>query len=144
MKKIVFLMLTVGFGISLFAQAEKELREANVLFQKGNYDEAIDKYSKVIEAEPENLNAYIQRGLALSIVKEYEEAIKDFDHVIAEKPDLTAVKNSRGSAYMKLEKYDKASNDFTAVIATDEKNIEAYNNRGWCKKKTGGCRWCLC
>jgi len=137
MKKLIFLGLISCFSIFLFAQAEKEMREANVLFQKGKYTEAIELYAKVIEADPEDLNAHIQRGLALSIVNKYEEAIEDYNYVIAQKPDLTAVKNSRGSAYMKLKKYDKAEQDFNSVLTIDPKNVEAYNNRGWCKKYQG-------
>ena len=136
-KKIPLLFLLFAFSTTLFAQAEKEMREANVLFQKGKYTEAIDIYSKVIEVKPDDINAHIQRGLALSIVKNYERAIEDFDYVLGQKPDLSAVKNSRGSAYMKLKKYDKAVQDYNSVLIIEPKNIEAYNNRGWCKKHQG-------
>jgi Flp pilus assembly protein TadD len=38
---------------------------------------------------------------------------------------------------MKLKKYGEAKADFDDVIAADPENSEAYNNRGWCKKRLG-------
>lgn len=137
MKDLLASILFISLSSLLFAQGEQEMRKANVLFQKGDYTEAIEMYSKVIELDPEDINAHIQRGLALSISKDYDAAINDFNFVIEQKSDLAAVRNSRGSAYMKLKKYDKAVQDYNSVLTTDPKNVEAYNNRGWCKKHQG-------
>ena len=113
------------------------MKQADNEFSKGHYEDCITTYGQVIQGDPENLNAHIQRGLALSIVGQYSDAVSDFSKVIDQRPELTAVRNSRGSAYMKLKKYNEAIADFNSVLTADPENQEAYNNRGWCKKHTG-------
>jgi len=127
----------------VFAQSEEHMKKGDNLFSKGKYEEAILEYSKSIEYDSENLNAYLQRAMAYNLTEKYESAIDDYNRVLEKNPGLNNVKNSRGSSYMKLEKYDKAILDFDAILIMDPKNQEAYNNRGWCKKhlgdKTGAC-----
>lgn len=133
--RTILLSLCLAFG-SLFAQ-EDNFRKGDDLFAKGKYAESIEAYTRAIEVDPDNLNAYIQRGLAYSITKEYEKAAADYSLVLEKKPDMINVKNSRGSAYLKLKMYDKAFADFNDIIHADPDNQEAYNNRGWCKKYLG-------
>ena len=136
MKNLLLVSLLMTSAV-LFAQTEKLLNQADNEFSKGKYEECVVTYGQVIEADPENLNAFIQRGLALSILGKYSESVADFTHVLNERPELTAVRNSRGTAYMKLKSYDQAISDFDAVLTADNQNQEAYNNRGWCKKHKG-------
>jgi tetratricopeptide (TPR) repeat protein len=127
-------LLNLGLA---FSQADELMSEADGLFAKGKYDEAIEVYGKVLEEDPEKINAYLQRGLAFNITKKYEMAVQDYNKVLSMNPGIPAVLNSRGSMYMKMENYEAAMADFNAVISSDDKNQEAYNNRGWCKKYLG-------
>ena len=136
MKNLLVVSLLITSTV-LFAQTEELLHQADNEFSKGQYENCIGTYGQVIQADPGNLNAHIQRGLALSITGNYEDAIADFSHVLSERPELVAVRNSRGTAYMKLKSYDKAISDFNEVLSSDNQNQEAYNNRGWCKKHKG-------
>ena len=131
---VIALILT---SYALRAQTENLINQADNEFSKGQYENCILTYGQVIEADPGNLNAHIQRGLAYSITGKYKEAIVDFSMVLGNRPELVAVRNSRGTAYMKLKSYDLAIADFNAVLTADDQNQEAYNNRGWCKKHKG-------
>ena len=122
---------------SLWAQADEWMKEGDKSFSKGEYAASIESYNKVIEAEADKINAYIQRGLAYSITKDYEKAVADFNSALGLDNNLVHVRNSRGSAYLKMKQYDKAIEDFNAVLSADPENQEAYNNRGWCKKHKG-------
>ncbi len=106
-------------------------------YRSGGYAKAIDLFTQVLGRDPENLNAYLQRGFCHSLQQEYDAAIVDFTSVIQRKSDHTWAYISRGSAYNKLGKYDLALRDFDTVIGMDPKNEEAYNNRGWTKKSLG-------
>ncbi|MEQ8323434.1 MAG: tetratricopeptide repeat protein [Vicingaceae bacterium] len=130
------LLFVFAFGV-IYSQADELLKKGDMAFSRGDYLESIEHYSKAIETDPTNLNAHIQRGLALSITKEYAKSVTDFTAVLDERPELTSVRNSRGSAYLKLKDYDKAIADFNDVLSNDPENQEAYNNRGWCKKYKG-------
>ncbi len=106
-------------------------------YRSGDNPTAIVLFSKVIEADPEHINAYLQRGFCNTLLKNYEKAILDFTAVIDRKPEHTWAYTSRGSAYAKLEQHTQAIADFDKVIALDAKNAEAFNNRGWSRKATG-------
>ena len=136
MKNNILLALLFLSSVVL-AQTEELIKQADREFSKGQYENCITTYGQVIQGDPENLNAHIQRGLANSIVGQYESAISDLSFVLTKRPELVAVRNSRGTAYMKLNAFDKAISDFNAVLTTDDQNQEAYNNRGWCKKHKG-------
>ena len=62
----------------------------------------------------------------------------DYSHVLQLNPALISAYLSRGSAYNKLERFEEALQDFNKVIELDPNNSEAYNNRGWPKKRHGG------
>lgn len=113
-------------------------------YRNGDHATAISIFSQVIEASPDHINAFLQRGFCHTLVKDYEKAVADFTSVIERKPDHTWAYTSRGSAYAKMEKHPEAIADFDKAIALDPKNAEAFNNRGWSRKASGdaegGCK----
>lgn len=115
---------------ALFNQAED-------LFANGMYDEANVIYSKVISADPENMNAYLRRGFCNSVMSRYDKAIEDFSTVIDKHSDHPFAYISRGSAYNKLNDFQAGLADFDRALNLDPKNQEAYNNRGWSKNGMG-------
>lgn len=106
-------------------------------YNSGGYAKAIDLFTQVLQRDPDNLNAFLQRGFCRSLQHEYEAAAADFTEVIARKNDHLWAYTSRGSAYSRLGKNDLALRDFDKVLALDPKNQEAYNNRGWTRKAMG-------
>ncbi|MBI4648042.1 MAG: tetratricopeptide repeat protein [Bacteroidia bacterium] len=139
MKKIsiCFTLLFLLSGAAFTQDAEAYFKQAEVKSSIADYQAAVDLYSKVIQADPEYINAYLRRAFCYSILKEYEKCISDYTKVIEQNPQHTMAYLSRGSAYNKLEKYDKAIADFNQVLELDPKDQEAYNNRGWAKKAKG-------
>lgn len=124
--------------------APKDEKETEALFHAGEqaynaggYEKAISLFTQVLDRDPENLNAYLQRGFCHSLQREYDAAVTDFTSVIQRKNDHLWAYTSRGSAYSRLGKHDLAMRDFNQVLTIDPKNQEAYNNRGWCKKAMG-------
>lgn len=120
-----------------FKETERITREAEKAYRTGNIEKAMSLYGDVLARDPENLNAFLQRGAIHSMRKEYDAAISDFTAVIDRKPDHLWAYTSRGSAYNKLEKYDLAMRDFDLVLGMEPKNQEAFNDRGWSKKALG-------
>jgi tetratricopeptide (TPR) repeat protein len=57
--------------------AETYFKRASSHHEKGNYDQAIADFSKVIEIDPRSDETYANRGVAYFIIKEYEEAWDD-------------------------------------------------------------------
>lgn len=115
-------------------ETEQLFRDGEKAYNSGGYAKAIDLYSQVLARDPENVNAYLQRGFCHNLQRDYEAAAQDFTEVIARKGDHLWAYTSRGSAYNRLGKFDLALRDFDTVIGLDPKNEEAYNNRGWTHK----------
>jgi tetratricopeptide (TPR) repeat protein len=106
-------------------------------YRAGDHYTAISLFDQVLEREPDNLNAHLQRGFCQGSVGAYDKAVEDFTVVIDQKSDHSWAYTSRGSAYYKLGKHELAIADFNKVLSLDPKNEEAYNNRGWAHKATG-------
>ena len=83
-------------------------------YEKGNYQEAIENFSKAIDAYPDDASLYNNRGLTYFELKKYDKALSDFSKAIQLKPDYTVAYCNRGLAYFKtaaggnMEPFDKA------------------------------------
>lgn len=111
----------------IFSAGERAYRSGDLVL-------AIDLFDRVLEQEPEHINAYLQRGFSHSLNKDHELAVQDFSAVIERKNDHLWAYISRGSALMRLERHTEALADFNMVLSLDPRNEEAYNNRGWAHK----------
>jgi len=64
----------------------------------GEYDRAIEDYSRAIDLDPDLASAYSNRGVALVDFREFRRAIDDFDHAIEIDPDYAMAFNNRGNS----------------------------------------------
>ena len=143
------MILTVLFGALTQIIAAQDLaspqkdgtealfKEGQLAYGNGGYAKAIALFTEVLQRNPDELNAYLQRGFCHSLLREYDLAISDFTALISRKNDHLWAYTSRGSAYEKLGRHDLALSDFDKVIELDPRNQEAYNNRGWTRKAMG-------
>jgi tetratricopeptide (TPR) repeat protein len=109
-------------------------------YEKGNYQEAIENFTRAIESRPDDAFLYNNRGLAAYYgakkAKEYKKAISDYSKAIELKPDYAVAYHNRGLAYFKrggwtnTGPFDKAISDFTKAIELKPDYSDAYYNRG--------------
>ncbi len=107
--------------------------------EKGNYEKAIDYYTKAIELKPDYAAAYINRGNIYNGLKEYEKAINDFNKAIELEPDIAIAYNNRGIVYYRLKKYGNAINDYNKAIEVKPDDADAYQNLTELHIITGNC-----
>ena len=110
--------------------AELALQQGNVCMMLGQIEMAIEAYSRVIELNPNNPNAYNNRGVAYSAKGEYDCAIADYTKAIELNPDYAVAYNNRGGVYYLKEEYESAIVDFTKATELNPDYAVAYNNRG--------------
>jgi tetratricopeptide (TPR) repeat protein len=72
-------------------------------------------YTKAIEANPELVLAYINRGCFYDAQGDYDLAIEDFSKAIAVDPRFVAAYNNRAVSYYSKTEYDKAWEDIHKV-----------------------------
>ena len=104
-------------------KSEKFKSQGNIALRKGNYDTAINKYTRAIkEAKVENHVYYANRAQAHFQLKNYEECIKDCDEAIRIEPKFMK------SYYRKSMSYRKLENSLEALhTAQQGLNIESDN-----------------
>ena len=112
------------------ALPEWVLQQGNFLMMLGQTDMAIEAYSYAITFNPNNPNAYNNRGVAYGAKGDFDRTIADYTKAIELNPDYAIAYNNRGGAYYLKEKYDSAIVDFTKAIRLNPGYAIAYNNRG--------------
>jgi len=75
----------------------------------------IDTYSQAIELDPENANAYFNRGFEY-FSGEHEKAIEDYSKAIELDPEHAEAYYHRGSCYSDLDEYEAAIEDYSKAI----------------------------
>jgi tetratricopeptide (TPR) repeat protein len=78
------------------------------LHQLRRYEEAIDRYNQVISLEPENYQAWYNRGNAFYKLERSSEAIASYNQAVAIKPDHYESWYSRGNVLVTLQRYQEA------------------------------------
>ena len=92
----------------------------------------IAKYTRQIEENPNDAEAYNNRGIAYYCLEEYEPAIQDFAKAIELNPNNSESYFNRGLAYDDLEKYYQAIQDYDMSIQLNPNIYYVYFHRGWC------------
>jgi tetratricopeptide (TPR) repeat protein len=98
-------------------------------YELGELDKAIENFTKAIEINPNNVQAYNYRARAYNNTAKFEMAIADADKAITIDPNYSNAYVRRAYAYTNLEQPEKAVADCTKAISIDPKNADAYANR---------------
>ena len=104
-------------------------------------------FDKVIELDSKNVDAWNNRGYALTTVEKFEQAVNYYDKALeiysrrfdstTIHPSIAKIWNNRGNAYANLLKYDRSENGYNytkakesykKAIENDAEFISAYNN----------------
>ena len=96
--------------------SEDHLSRGNALLNQGDYEAAIFHYDEAIRIDPNNVNAYNDRGIAKGILEQYSESISDFDTAISLVSNRENFYYNRGVSRLKLKQYFDAISDFDKAI----------------------------
>ncbi|MEZ4708787.1 MAG: tetratricopeptide repeat protein [Caldilineaceae bacterium] len=96
----------------------------------GELDAAIADYDQAIALNPQDADAYYNRGNARRDQGELDAAIADYDQAIALNPEYKEAYGNRGPSPPRQGDLLNAIADYDHVIALDPKDPLAYNNRG--------------
>lgn len=162
-RQLPFFILFLAIGGLLFygcstsrgynKYADEFYSQGRAWFEKGEYDRAIDDFTKVLEMAPggkENAVVYYNRGLAYYKNRQYDRAIYDFDRALelirggsekstaAPSPkieyELFNIYKARGDSWFYQGSYNRAIDDYSEALRYGEQREELpslYNSRGW-------------
>ena len=155
---IITVVCIIGIGLlgwSIHSTLAKQDYNAlgNAKYEEGNYDKAIEYYTKAIEKDPENVDAYYNRGntycelfhhydklpqqtyieAGLGDEEEaFQNTITDFNKALELDPNYALAYFGKGNAYYRY--VDSYSDRATKVIPEYEKALE---HEDWILDKVG-------
>jgi tetratricopeptide (TPR) repeat protein len=105
--------------------------------ESGNYQEAIECFSKALKLEPNDAEILNSRALAYQGLKKFELAIVDFNKAIELNPDESNFYDSRGYAFLERKLYSFAIQDFEKALELDPQNTQSLIGRGIIEMENG-------
>lgn len=133
LRGITALIIIIVMSKSTPVQAQtdqKVLFETGVtLYKQGQYQEAIDLFTALIEIAPDNAKVYKNRGVAFMSLQKMDEAIDDFHRALSIRPDLKGLYSNLGAAWHYKGAYEKAITNYDIAIAEEPSRYITYFNR---------------
>ena len=139
MQKLILSLFLLPLLVSL-AHADEDLvrvcfERGTACLREGRYSEAIENYTKVIDLETSNIEAYYNRGLANQKLRSFDQAIEDFTRIIELRPDFTQAYFERGNTYFDKDMDSHAIEDYTKALELNPGQEKAIYNRGLAYKR---------
>lgn len=120
-----------NYAADIVADLTNKGREA---FSNKQFDRAIECFSKVIEIDPQNANAYYVRGWAHEWKADHDMAIMDFSQSVelsTNSYSLSYAYMSRGDVYLAKSNFTNAMADLSAALKLNPGLAEAYVGRAY-------------
>jgi len=108
--------------------------DATMAHNRGEYEEAIAIYSKILKFDPEYVSALQQRVACYIALGKHESALADINTVMRFLGSNAININWRGMIYLKLEMYQSALADFSHLIdvAYERTKLDTHRYRATC------------
>lgn len=123
-------------GSELMAEAESSektfysIANGLVKYRAGDLEGAIEIYTGVINADPQNALAYYNRGIIYEELGDTSLAFEDYTKAIEIRPEYAEAYNNRGCLLVEDREYEQSIEDFTRAIKVNPDYASAYFNRG--------------
>jgi tetratricopeptide (TPR) repeat protein len=123
----LFALYAVLFASFSWAQQDPDqiLNNAIQAQQGGDYQSAITQYRKFLELRPDNIEAKVNLGAALSHVGQFDDAIAIYQSVLPALADKNPVRLNLGLAYYKKGDLANAREQFAALHQSIPNNVQA-------------------
>lgn len=106
-----------------------KMLDANSLYHKDKWTEAIPIYSDVLSKHPNHVLALVLRGICYTRVKNYKKALEDFNAAVKQEPNNSRALQHRGYINYELGNYEQCVKDASKAILIDPRNRFAYRDR---------------
>jgi len=99
--------------------------------EKKEYEKSLEFYNKALELDPNNDEAWNNKGWILGELNRYEEALKCYEKAIEINPKYIYAWNNKGWILGTLNKHEEALLSFDRVIELNPKYVFSLSNKGW-------------
>lgn len=124
---LLFLLSTVALAQDDLQDVLQELFGKGLnAFNKGQYPEAVELYSRAIALDSISTNVRFNRAAAYMRMGRYGEAKDDLDRILAVRPELLNARMQRAVVQAEMGLLVHAMDDVTTVIKQDSTFPKAY------------------
>ena len=110
--------------------AQAHFTLGNLQKDSGQRVAAIVSYSKVLELDPQNIEALNNKGACLQVLGNHQEAIENFDKALAINPNHLFAMMNKGTSLHKLNRFDESLTVTSRAFAIDPQMPEVLHNYG--------------
>ncbi len=115
----------------------KVVKDANALYEHGQYEESIWWYDQAISINPTNIGALYNKANVMAKLGRNHEALQWYDKVLEiDSTNVSALYN-KANILEKLEKYLEAISCYEKVVQIDPTHIPALYNKRTLLEKVG-------
>jgi tetratricopeptide (TPR) repeat protein len=112
------------------ARAAAHFVRGRTHYEQKEYSQAVDQYTKAIQMDGKDPQAFYQRGLSYVAQNEYQEAIADYTSALELNPRYVQAYYHRAIAHQLLGEHDQAIADYTRTLRLEPRLAAAYRHRG--------------
>jgi len=105
------------------------------LAESGQYEKALELVNREIKTDPNNANAWYNKGILLFKMCRFQEARNSFAQATDIDPEFAEAWYNKGIALMNLGKYFEAIRAFDKAIAINPNDRDARQQRDLAQKK---------
>ncbi|CAD7699273.1 unnamed protein product [Ostreobium quekettii] len=114
--------------------ADEYIHQANGFFVDGDYEEAVELYTKALEKDPDNAQTLAARAEAHLRLENYMEASEDAGKAIDLAPDMPKAHLRKGIACFNLEEFETAKACFETGLGLNPGKKEQKDMQMWIRK----------
>jgi len=114
---------------------DKNLDKGIEQFSKGNYDDAIESFEKVVTKFPARIEGYYNLGLSYLRKGDLDQAIASFEKAKELNPEAYTVYLALGEGYFNKGESEKAVEAYAKATELEPENPRAYYNLGMTQYK---------
>jgi tetratricopeptide (TPR) repeat protein len=98
--------------------------------RQGRHEEVLPLFEKALALNPDDAEAWFNKGTALDGLERADEAIPCYDEAIRLKPDFAEAWFNKGTALALLDRYEDAIPCFNEAIRLNPRDAATWHNKG--------------
>jgi stress-induced-phosphoprotein 1 len=103
---------------------EELKQQGNAFFSNGEFESAVDCFTRAIALDPSNHVLYSNRSAAYAQLGDYEQALQDAEKTVALKPDFAKGYSRKGAALEFLGRKQEARQTYEKGLDVDPANAQ--------------------
>jgi tetratricopeptide (TPR) repeat protein len=101
------------------------LKRAYKFKEIGKYKESDEMFDELLKLQPENIDAWREKGFCLIKIGKYEEALEAYEKALQIDPNNVDALNGKGDSLIRLERYEEALEAYEKALQIDPNNVYA-------------------